>query len=684
MTDYVFFRNLGLTTFFLCATTATVSADDPGALTIAPTNTTVEARQEARATAADLQTPAAASAPVTEEPSAESALNDADMLAETMVTEPESTLKQAIRQAIDHHPEVQEKWHSFLAAGFQSQAATSGYRPRVDLTAGYDYQRQDYGPKREYDGGYADLTLRQMLFDGFLTRSETGRFDNLQLVSYFNLLDASEQAAFNAFSAYQDVLRQRELVELARTNLSKHHTVFKQVEKSAKAGVARSADLEQINGRLALAQANLITEMSNLHDISARYLRVVGSLPPAALDPFEFAESPLPEDVRTTLLQAYQSSPVYHAALRNILASEHAARSEKSGYYPQVDLKARYGTQTYDSLGYDDGQSEASIGLELRFNLYNGGRDRASIRRALQEVNVAKDQRDQACINIRQSVQVAFNDTRKVAEQLPILNQHRLASDRVSTAYKQQFDIGQRSLLDVLDTENEFFQASRAWVNARYDLNVANARTLASMGRLIEALNLFRTGLPALSELGAEQIVVDEASACPALDINSSQPGLQDTDMDGTPDVYDQCPETPLTDKADAHGCSVFTEKEVSKNLNIQFDKASAVVNRLYYPEIEELAKFLRRYPKTSVEIRGHSSQGGSEKFNLRLSQVRAEAVASILISNYGIKSERVTAKGYGTSQLLRKERTPEADRINRRIEARVTATAVSVVKRQK
>lgn len=593
------------------------------------------------------------------------------------------TIDQAVRQAIDHHPQVQEKWHSFLSSGFRYDASRAGYRPRVDLTTGYDFQRKDYEPNRNSDGGYAELSLRQMLYDGALTRSEVARYNNLQLVSYFELMESAEKAALDAFSVYQDVLRQRELVALARTNLSKHHTVFKQVEQSAKAGVARAADLEQINGRLALAQSNLITEMSNLHDISARYLRMTGSLPPMQLESFEFSEAPLPDNIRDTLLLAYQGSPVYHAALRNIVASEQIVTSEKSNFRPKIDLKARVGAQTYDSVGYENGQTEGSIGLELRYNLFNGGRDRANVRRALQDVNIAKDQRDLACLNIRQAVQIAFNDTRKIAEQLPILNQHRLAADRVTTAYKQQFDIGQRSLLDVLDIENEFFQASRAWVNARYDLSIATARTLSAMGKLIESLNLFRTGLPALADLGAQPIPVDEASACPAIDINAAQQGLLDSDMDGVADIYDECPNTPLTDKVDKHGCSVMLEKEVSKNLNIQFGSSSAVVAPRYYPSIEELARFLKRFPDTIVEIQGHSSAGGSESFNQRLSQSRAESVASILITNYGIKSERIKAKGYGTSQLLAKERTPEADQINRRIEAKVTATSVTPAKRQ-
>ncbi|MGY2499211.1 TolC family protein, partial [Klebsiella pneumoniae] len=86
-------------------------------------------------------------------------------------------------------------------------------------------------------------------------------------MSYFELLDTVENTALATTNAYIDVLRQRELVLLAEGNLNKHVTVFRQIEESSRAGVARAADLEQINGRLSLAESNLLVEIANLHDV---------------------------------------------------------------------------------------------------------------------------------------------------------------------------------------------------------------------------------------------------------------------------------------------------------------------------------------------------------------------------------------------------------------------------------
>lgn len=431
------------------------------------------------------------------------------------------------KRAIEANPEVQASWHAFLASGYDADFARGGYRPTVDFIAGYGHEWRSGsgwpdGTKKEFSGAAAELSLVQMLYDGFRTRSEVERFEGARLVRYFELMESVENTALASLIAYQDVMRYRELVALAEENLEEHIEVYNQIEESARAGVARRADLEQINGRLSLAESNLITELSNLHDVSARYLRIVGELPAANMTPLNLDNSNIPQNVREAIHLAYAGSPAFHAALRNIQASEAAVGTQKANFRPRLNLTARYGTQDYDDRGFSNTRNDGRIALEFKYNLYNGGRDQATLRRAYEEVNQAKDLRDKACVDMRQTVQIAYNDVRKLDEQLPVLNQHRISSDRVRTAYKDQFDIGQRTLLDVLDSENEYFQASRAWTNAQYDRTIAASRTLAAMGQLLPALEIVRDGLPSLADLGAEPLVVDAESACPDLDVNEA------------------------------------------------------------------------------------------------------------------------------------------------------------------
>jgi len=102
----------------------------------------------------------------------------------------------------------------------------------------------------------------------------------------------------------------------------------------------------------------------------------------------------------------------------------------------------------------------------------------------------AYDLRDKACRDVWQTGEIAYNDSQRLAAQIGLLNQHELSTSKAREAYRQQFDIGQRSLLDLLDTENELYQARRALANAEYDLKLSSVRVLAISGSLLNALKL--------------------------------------------------------------------------------------------------------------------------------------------------------------------------------------------------
>lgn len=192
-------------------------------------------------------------------------------------------------------------------------------------------------------GHTAEIALTQMLYDGFLTSSEVKRFKQAQVVRYFELLGEVEQKSLDTALAYMDVQLFRELLRLAEENLITHVDVFKQIEESVEAGVGRRADLEQISGWLSLAESNVLTELSNLHDVTARFLRLVGEKPADRLTPVTLNSAYVDAsvtDVKTLLTNAYGTNPQFNAAIYNIDAQRYGVDSAKSLYHSQVNLTA--------------------------------------------------------------------------------------------------------------------------------------------------------------------------------------------------------------------------------------------------------------------------------------------------------------------------------------------------------
>lgn len=430
---------------------------------------------------------------------------------------PASTLKDAVKKAIVSNPEVQARWHDFLASQDEVDVARGGYYPRLDLSAGVGREnlKQPSLPSDSFTRRGAALTLNQMIYDGFATKSEVTKLAYAKLTRYYEVLDATETTALEVTRAYEDVLRYRELSKLAQENYAQHKQIFDQIQQRVQAGVGRRVDLEQAGGRLALAQSNLLTEASNLHDVSARYQRIVGELPPGEMVSPELLKQGIPPSIEEALRLAFQGSPAFNATLENVRAAQAEIGTAKANFHPRVDLRASKDIAFNDN-GVSGRRDDEIIELVLNYNLFKGGSDRARVNQFSKRLELAKDLRDKSCRDIRQTLAIAYNDVGRLSKQLAFLDQHQLSIEKAREAYRKQFDIGQRTLLDLLDTENEYFQARRAYSNATYDYAIAHARTLAGMGALVPALQVAREGMPTAQELGQDRKSVDAADIqCP-------------------------------------------------------------------------------------------------------------------------------------------------------------------------
>jgi adhesin transport system outer membrane protein len=429
-------------------------------------------------------------------------------------------LRAAAQKAITGNPEVTARFNAFRAAHNEIDVARGGYFPRLDLSASVGRENDRISSRNPESASLSRsgvaLSLSQMLWDGLATSNEVGRLGHAKLTRYFEFVDASEQTALEAARAYHDVLRFRRLVRLAEDNYVQHKYAFDQIQSRVRAGVGRGVDLEQAGARLALAESNLTTEVANLHDVVERYRRVVGEPPAEQLPEAAPLSRNAPASQAELLAQVAGRNPAVAAAIENLRAARAQASVRKSAFQPRVEARLRSGTgRNFD--GVSDQRRDSSAELVLNWNLFNGGSDQARVRQAADLLSAAADQRDKACRDARQTGSIAFNDTRKLAEQLVYLDRNVLAIEKARDAYRQQFDIGQRSLLDLLNSENELYTARRSYANAEADLNIAWLRSHAAAGSLVAALGLKREDADdGAREASAWQAGEDSAARCPA------------------------------------------------------------------------------------------------------------------------------------------------------------------------
>ena len=443
--------------------------------------------------------------------------------AETLVP-----LKQLVEKVVSSNPEVQAKYHAYVGAGYEQDFAKGGYLPKVDIQSSYRRQ-EDMDNGRSKASGLAvptwnnELVLHQMIFDGMATPNEVNRLGHAQRVRYYELQSAMQNTSLEFMRSYIDTLRYTQLADYAKSNYVTHKQLFDKIKERVDAGVARRVDLEQATGRLALAEANLLTETTNLHDVTSRMQRLLGELPPQTLEQPEFYKAGAQATPVEALRVAYLQNPDLLSTIEDIQATKDEVKVKEGRFMPRLDLQARKNLGTSND-GRNSTNAADVLELTANFNLFNGFSDKAQVGQAIEKMNTANDIRDKACVDTRQLVTIAYNDIGQLKEQLGYRDTHQKSIENAREAYRKQFDIGQRTLLDLLDTENEYFQAKRNYTNTDYDIQTAYARLYAVQGDLLSKIGAARQGLPDINRadyldaanvceaIAPEQVVVDKAA----------------------------------------------------------------------------------------------------------------------------------------------------------------------------
>ena len=602
-------------------------------------------------------------------------------------TEPLLTLKEMVEKTVTSNPEVQSRYHKFLESGYEQEVMRAGFLPKADVVANYRKQEELVKPA---DGTAtprfnSELVLRQMIFDGFATNNEVKRLGHASRVRYYELQSAMQNTTLEFVRAYIDAMRYRELTQFAKDNYVVHKQLFDRIKERVTAGVARKVDLEQATGRLALAEANLLTEATNLHDVTARMQRLYGEIPPETLEAPTFFNAGVEPTAVEALKVAYNQNPDLLSTIEDIQSSQDEIKAREARYMPKLDLQAR------KNLGVSsDGRFSSSaadlLELTMNFNLFNGFSDHNSVNQAAQKLNNSKDLRDKACVDTRQIVVIAYNDIEQLKEQEKYRTEHKNAIENAREAYRKQFDIGQRTLLDLLDTENEYFQAKRTLTNTQYDIKTAYARTYAGQGQLLNKIGAARGGLPEYARedymdnenvcqsLAPEQLIIDKAALladAKPLSSTYSLPKAVDVPVKPLEPLKAVEPPKPVelvkVPEPPKSVVKVLTNKVIP---DVQFETNSAKIKPVSYPVLDNAVNTLKDWGNSNVEIAGHTDRRNTSKaaYNQKLSEKRAKAVLKYVVKK-GIEAKRLTAKGYGFSQPIAENDSKLGNDVNRRVE---------------
>ena len=408
------------------------------------------------------------------------------------------TLEDSVRATLETNPEIGVVQANREAIDQELRQARALYLPSIDLRGAAGPEYTDSPTTRNQRGDDTEtllrlesqITLSQLLFDGFATQSEIARQISRIDSAAFRVQEAAEFVALDAIEAHLEILRNQDLVELARENLAEHQRILGLVRELEGQGASSIADVRQSEARIAAAETSLATAIGNLRDAEALYISVVGMQPEVLEEPL-VPVAAMPESRETAAAKAAVNSPTVLIANADIDVAKAELRGSRAGYYPRFDLEL--GAAANRNVDGVEGRDVAAQALlVLRYNLFRGGADIAREREAFARLSEARQALGQVQRDAEEEARIAYNALTTARARIESLRAAVEAQRATRDVYAQQFDLGQRSLLDLLDAENELFVARSNLTTAQYTEIFGVYRVLAVIGDLLMALDIDR------------------------------------------------------------------------------------------------------------------------------------------------------------------------------------------------
>ncbi len=400
------------------------------------------------------------------------------------------TLVEAVQQTVSTYPEIAEASANRRAVDQELKQAEGLYLPSLDLEAGIGYEWTDTVTIDNEDlrRTESSLLLVQTLYDGGFRSAEVDRQGSRVESAAYRVQERAEAIALDAVRSYLDTLRSLEIVELAKENVEKHRRTLNEIQDRVRAGQSGIGDDQQALARLAAAEDTLVETLRAQDDAEITYLRVVG-VQPVNLELPEFSDSVLPDNIDDIVAMALEGNPDIKFASSDIKTSDAEIQATQASYYPTVNLEV--GGSADNNLDGVEGHNDDFLAmLRLRYNLYRGGIDEGREKEAVARKAETEQRKRRFERLVEEEVRRSWSSLARSEARAEVLAAAVVANTEVASTYKQEFEIGQRDLLDLLDADNELFNSRTSLVTVEYSVRFAKYRLLATMGRLNPTLGV--------------------------------------------------------------------------------------------------------------------------------------------------------------------------------------------------
>lgn len=407
------------------------------------------------------------------------------------------TLYEAVQYGMIANPDILLNTAKGLSAKQAIDKAKGALYPSIDVTGGFGRQRSvnptsaaiDDTPSTTLNIVESAVELRQRLFAGGGIINEVKRNQYLTQAQKWKTQGIAEDLALEITKNYFAVLLQERLYAYSIENLKAHKAVFKMIKERATAGITRTAEVDQANARLALAEANKISALADLQEVKINYAKTVGKWPENLQMPRVPARNSLPNNLARIIEKGLDNHPTVKSSYADIKEAKAQYDVARAAYYPEVNLVLN-SSKNKNLGGLIWPNDSDTVAVRMNYNAFRGGADAARIRETAYQVQEAYETKNRTLLELKETIRLAWNAYVASALRIQPLKQHVTASRKTRAAYQDEFKVGKRTLLDLLDSQNEYYESQIELARAENDEVLSRYRILNGMGCLLKYLNL--------------------------------------------------------------------------------------------------------------------------------------------------------------------------------------------------
>jgi len=395
-----------------------------------------------------------------------------------------TTLNKILKEALTHHPSIQADKEALSAQEDLIEQATAGYKPTIDLrmSLGRENYRRNFLTNSLSPLGSSgsialtrtdpSIAIRQILFDGMGTASRVDKARSQRYQAHGTLGVTTDTATVDAATATIDVRRLQRLLRIANNNIRFHQVMKGKVAEIVEAGAASSSDLYQIEARLQdtyIAKFNIESELSVAR---AKFVEAVGMEPPTHIKRIRLPAYLLSSSSEMSIRMAFDKNNSIKVAKSNVQTAEAIHRESASKLVPTVSLELE-GERDRNVSGSTGYQNRLTAMIVARHNLYNGGSDLAKSREAVKRLSEAHARLTLARRQTERTIRTAWSEAKNAQNKSVHLTKLIREKRNIRENYLNEFTLGKRSLIDLLDSANDVFitEAKRTSVDANGDVN---------------------------------------------------------------------------------------------------------------------------------------------------------------------------------------------------------------------